>query len=121
MYMKLGVWRIGRYGGIILLKMLIFFFSKNIFPLPRGIFSEQHEISLSYKTKFNYSWIEKGRSNQLLNMWYKGSKTMIMAISTMGEWIVSPLTTKNNSEDFGDFLKKLLLWVKFDLEKELSD
>ena len=79
------------------------------------------EISLSYKKKFNYSWLEKGRSNQLLNMWYKWSKTIIMAISSMGEWIASPLTTKNNSETIGDFLEKLLLWVKFDLEKELSD
>ena len=79
------------------------------------------EISLSYKTKFNYSWLEKRRSNQLLNMWYKGSKKMIMAISSMGELIASPLTTKINSETFGDFLEKLLLWVKFDLEKELSD
>ena len=79
------------------------------------------EVSISYRTKFNYSWLQKGKSNELLNMWYKGSKTMIMAISSTRHWFASPLATKNNSETFGKFLKKLLLWVKLDLERELSD
>ena len=79
------------------------------------------EVSISYRTKFNYSWLQKGKSDELLNMWYKGSKTMIMAISSTGYWFASPLATKNNSETFGNFLNKLLLWVKLDLERELSN
>ena len=79
------------------------------------------EVSISYWTKFNYSWLQKGKSNKLLSMWYKGSKTMIMAISSTGNWFSSPLVTKNNSETFGDFLNKLLLWIKLDFERELYD
>ena len=79
------------------------------------------EISISYKTRYKYSWLWHGVSNKLQNMLFKGSKTMIMAISSTGQWFASPLSSKNNSKTFASFLTKLLLWIKYYLEIKVSN
>ena len=79
------------------------------------------EVLFSNKTKFNYSWLNRGASGSLQNTIFKGSKSIIAAISSTGKWLISELNCKNNSDFFIKFLHKLERWVVFDLKMKLND
>ena len=51
---------------------------------------------------------------------FSGSKSVIAAITSTGEWFRANLTNKNNSEIFISFMKKLLMWIQLDLKFNLD-
>ena len=104
-----------RYVRILFWKELINTMDSN------SIFINIDEVSISYKTKYNYSWLPWGKSAEIKNMHYKGSKSIIMAISSTGHWFVLPLVLKNNTKTFLRFLNKLLIWIEWDLGWRLSE
>ena len=73
------------------------------------------EVLFSNKTKHNYSWLLKGRPGKIWNMHWVGSKSLIVAISSIGKWLAWTLTTTNKSEIFVKFMKTLLKWIEYDL------
>ena len=87
----------------------------------KTIFINIDEVSISYKTKYNYSWLPKGKSTEIKNMSYRGSKSIIMAIASIGHWFALPLILKNNTKTFVRFLIKLLIWIEWDLGWRLSE
>ena len=87
----------------------------------KTIFINIDEVSISYKTKYNYSWLSKGKSTEIKNMSYKGSKSIIMAIASTGHWFSLPLILKNNTKTFVRFLNKLLIWIEWDLGWRISE
>ena len=78
------------------------------------------EVLFSNKTKWNYSWTAKGKTTNSKNIMFSGSKSVIAAITSTGEWFRANLTNKNNSEIFISFMKKLLMWIQLDLKFNLD-
>ena len=54
-------------------------------------------------------------------MCFKGSKSIIMAITSTWQWFAWPLESTNNAKTFADFATKLLIWIKLDLGLNLAD
>ena len=78
------------------------------------------EVLFSNKTKKEYSWIQRGRWSNVGNILFSGSTSLIVAITSNGDWFAMFLLINNNVSKFIDFMKKLLLWVKFDLNYDLK-
>ena len=58
--------------------------------------------------------------NEILNMWFKGSKSIIIAITSTWQSFAWPLVSTNNAKIFTDFATKLLISIKLDLGLNLS-
>ena len=84
------------------------------------LFISIDEVLFSNKTKYNYSWMPKGETSRLENTHFKGSKSLIAAITSKGDWFYSSLTSTNNSKIFISFMEKLLKWIVVDLRSELN-
>ena len=79
------------------------------------------EVSISHKTKYNYSWPPHHLDSDILNTCFKDSKSIIIAITSMWPKLAWPLVSANNDNIFADFITKLLIWIKLDLESNLFD
>ena len=84
------------------------------------LFINIDEVLFSNKTKQEYSWIPKGRWGKIGNVLFSGSKSLITAITSKGDWFSIFLLWNNNSDVFISFMKKLLLWIKYDLNHDLK-
>ena len=79
------------------------------------------EVLFSNKTKINYSWAKKGEAANIQNVLFGCSISMIVSITSRGEWFRSHLKSNNNSDQFIYFLKKLLLWIQHDLNYPIEE
>ena len=96
--------------------------TKHLFAIEFGrLWKQDHlyinidEVLFSNKTKQNYSWLFKGRPGKIWNMHWVGSKSLIVAISSIGKWFAWFLTTTNKSKIFVSFMKSMLKWIEVDL------
>jgi transposase len=82
---------------------------------PTKLLINVDEVSFSHLTKYNYSWAKRGKSCFARNKLFKGSFTMIFAITSRGDWISSPLSRRNNSKIFLSFIERMNQWIVRDL------
>ena len=80
------------------------------------LFINIDEVSFSFKTKYDRSWLKRGWSNEVKNLSFKGSQTMILGVSSNGDWLASPLASRNNSNTFMKYLQSLIKWIILDLD-----
>ena len=73
------------------------------------------ETLFSRSTKINYSWTKKGVWSNVNNSTLIGSLSLLAAITNKGDWFISNLLTRNNSNNFITFIENLMAW----LQKEL--
>ena len=78
------------------------------------------EVQFSNKTKSNYTWARRGKTAIAQNIIFSGSISLITAVTSSGEWFRSHLKTNNNSDWFTSFMKKILTWIQFDLNRSLE-
>ena len=69
-------------------------------------------VMFSRNTKFNYSWQHKGINKNFYNQSVRGSKSLIWAIVSTGDYFVYEVKTRNNSETFIQFLESLNEWIE---------
>ena len=79
------------------------------------------EVSFSYLTKFNRSWVPKGKSSWVTNINFKGSKSWIGAITNTGKLFITGISKANNSTNFAKFISQLKRWIEHDLNKAAND
>ena len=84
------------------------------------LFININEVLFSNKTKQEYSWVPKGKWGKIGNILFSGSKSLIVAITSNGDWFATYLLWNNNSDVFIEFMKKLILWIKLDLHYDLK-
>ena len=87
----------------------------------KHLFINIDEASFSYKTKYDRSWLKRGWSNEVTNISFKGSQSIILGIASNGAWLASPLTKRNNSYSFLQFLQTLMKWIVFDLNIDTTN
>ena len=73
------------------------------------------EVWFSNKTKTNYSLVRKAEVANIQNAIFGCSISMIVSITSRGEWFRSQIKSSNNSKQFIIFMKKLILWIQHDL------
>ena len=78
------------------------------------------EITFSKSTKSCYSWLDRGISWSRANISFKGSISLIWAITSTGSWYVTNLTSHNNAQTFTEFIQKLGMWVIEDLKADIN-
>ena len=78
------------------------------------------EVAFSRSTKINYSWSNKGINWSSRNINFSGSLSLIWAITYLGDWWASWLTSTKNSTIFVEFLGNCLKWFRVDLQIEMS-
>ena len=71
------------------------------------------EISVLYKTTFNYSWLLKEGWCWIKNINFEGSKTTIATIVSKGKLFAITLKATNNINTFNKYLGELNKWIKF--------
>ena len=54
----------------------------------------------SNKTEQEYSWVPKGKWGKIGNILFSGSKSLIVAITSNGDWFATYLLWNNNSDIF---------------------
>ena len=84
------------------------------------LFINIDEVLFSNKTKHSFSWMPKVKSSKIENITFKGSKSLITAVTSNGDWFYSRLSSTNNSETFVSFMERILKWVVVDLGYELK-
>ena len=72
------------------------------------------EISVSYKTSFNYSWLPKEGWSWVKNINFEGSKTTIAAIVSTERFFAATSKATNNTSKFCEYLEGLNKWIKFE-------
>ena len=87
----------------------------------RLVYVNVDEVLFTKSTKINYSWGKSGRQIIVSNISFVGSLAMICAITSRGGWFFSPLTSKNNSLVFIEFIKRLINWLTEDQSIKLKD
>ena len=78
-------------------------------------------VLFSNKIKKKYYWIQRERWSNVGNILFSGSKSLTVPITSNIDWFAMFLLMNNNASKFIDFMKKLLLWVKFDLNYDLKN
>ena len=68
------------------------------------------ESSFTNSTKTDYSWLPKGKSNPIVNIWGTGRAVMLFALMSTGDWI---WYISNRTTDSEQFWKFILLVQKF--------
>ena len=79
------------------------------------------EVNFSYLTKYNRTWLPKGKSWYVHNIWFKGSRSCIGAITSKGNIFFWWLESTNKSANFISFLSQLKRWIEVDLDYRLKD
>ena len=88
---------------------------------PFTLYVNIDEVSISRNTKLNYFWSQKGISSKFQNIWFSGSTSLIWAITSTGDWFATILSENNNSENFKEFIVKLMNWLTTELEVAVKD
>ena len=78
------------------------------------------EVNFSKSTKTNYSWLNRGANEFRSNISFKGSMSLIWAITSQGSWFVTNLIGTNNTSNFVEYIDKLTKWIVEDQETLLS-
>ena len=86
-----------------------------------ALFINVDEVLFTNKTKKEYSWLSRGKWGKVGNILFTGSKSLIVAVTSNGDWFATYLSWNNNSDVFISFMKKLILWIKIDLKQELKN
>ena len=73
------------------------------------------ETLFSNSTKRNYSWTKRGGPAYAENIWFTGSVSFIVSITSSGSIHNSHLQENNNSSNFINYLKDLIKWLDEDL------
>ena len=77
------------------------------------------EVTFSRSTKPSYSRLERGVWWSRTNISFKGSISLIWAITSRGNWYATNLTSHNNSQIFTEFIQKLGELLKDDLKVDI--
>ena len=75
------------------------------------LFINIDEVLFSFKMKYDRSCFKRGWSNEVKNLSFKGSQTMILGVSSNGDWLASPLASRNYSNTFMKYLQSLIKWL----------
>ena len=62
------------------------------------------EVSVSYYTRKDRSWLMRGKNNEINIISLKGSQLIIMTVTTQ-KFIAYPLVKSNNSKTFFRFIE----------------
>ena len=74
------------------------------------------ETLFSNSTKWNYSWAKRGQPTFRENIWFTGSVSIIVSITSKGNVHYSSLQEDNNSDNLIDYLKNLMKLIDADLK-----
>ena len=69
------------------------------------------QSSFSRLTKKDYSWIPKGKSQIIKNIWFKNSCSLITAITSTGAVIAAKINTTVTSNLMVSFMKELISFI----------
>ena len=94
------------------LKKIIFWLEFANLIKPEHILLNIDETLFSKSTKINYSWTMKGVEASVTNSTLIGSLSLLAAITNRGDWYISNLLSRNNSDNFISYIGKLLNWVQ---------
>ena len=97
------------------LKKIIFWLEFMNLVKPEHIVVKIDETLFSRSTKINYSWTKKGVWANVNNSTLIGSLSLLAAITNKGDWFISNLLTRNNSDNFITFIENLMAWLQKDL------
>ena len=95
--------------NIIIKKIL--FWIKYTYLLNRSMIVNIDETLFSKCTKINYSLTFKWKKILWIISLFSNSLSLIEAITNEGEWFISNLEERNNSEIFVLFVEKLMMWL----------
>ena len=73
------------------------------------------EVCFSRLTRLNYSWGMRGENSSVNSISFVGSRSLIWAITSRGEWFASHLDGTNNAGTFVEFVGRLVKWIRIDL------
>ena len=79
------------------------------------------EVHFSKSSKTNYSWLNKGGNDFRWNLSFKGSLSMICAITSSGNWFTTNLTEANSTSSFVEYIQKLSKWIIEDIWIEINN
>ena len=79
------------------------------------------EVHFSKSSKTNYSWLNKESNDFRWNISFKGSLSIIWAITSSCNWFTTNLVGANNASNFVEYIKKLSKWIEEDLRIELHN
>ena len=96
------------------LKLGRVWFSYKIFEIInyRTLLVNIDETSLSNSVFHNRSWFLKGESGEIFSTWYKGSISVMLAVTSDGDYFGSPIKESVNSFIYKQFLENLEGWLK---------
>ena len=78
------------------------------------------EVLFSNRTKLNYSRARKGKVINFQNIIFSCSISLIIAVTSFGEWSRSQLQINHNEDLFISFMKKLIIFRQHDLNLNLD-
>ena len=87
---------------------------------PESVIVNIDEATFSRSTKINYSWGCRGKWIIMQNASFKGSSSIISAITSTGEWMSAIISEYNNSTIFIAFLRKMIIWLRKDVKVNLN-
>ena len=70
------------------------------------------ESTISRTCKLCYSWSKKGKTSEFKNTIFQGSLSMILAVTSQGNWLMGAKRDTISSDSFIQFLVNLEKWVK---------
>ena len=70
------------------------------------------ETSFSNSVFHNRSWFQKGNSGEAFNIWFKGSISLVLAVTSEGEYFGSLIKQSVNSVIYTQFLENLEGWLR---------
>ena len=103
-------------ASLIKLKKIIFWVEYANMINNRIVLVNIDETLFSNSTKRNYSWAKRGQPTFRENIWFSGSVSIIVSITSEGNVHYSSLQENNNSDNFIDYLKNLMKWIDVDLK-----
>ena len=69
------------------------------------------EVSFAPEVLNSRSWLKKGINWELFSLKYSGSVSMILAVTSDGDYLAAILKSRWNSEAFIEFLKMINWWI----------
>ena len=119
-YRRVSARPICKDSRIVKLMQIIFWLEYSNILTPHMVVVNNDETLFSNDTKINYSWKIKNEPNNVSNISFRGSLSLIGAITNKGDWYYSNLIENNSSDVFIKYLEKLMQWVECDLGVDLS-
>ena len=72
------------------------------------------EVCFSRLTRLNYSWGMRSENSSVNSISFVGTRSLIWAITSRGEWFASHLDDTNNAGTFVEFVGRLVKWIRID-------